>query len=253
MVCDGLLKGGNWATSAGGWTQISSLADNPNGAGGKGLRQWVGDGQNNNAGGVRVVFNSRQTEIWVRWYMRYESGFKWSPLSYQKMLYFDVGNTGQFYVGWHSFDQMRFRIYGGTGDQISAQGTGWDTVMVMGGDDGNGHKTSDGLFHYFEIHVRKETVGSIDGLAELWVDGVKIFQASNISFAGAGVGWDYFLIPSNQAYPGNGRDMAVDRTNHQITLRDGRSLGYAEYGSPDGKHFTRSLHLGNRVKWQLRF
>ena len=29
--------------------------------------------------------------------------------------------------------------------------------------------------------------------------------------------------------------MASDRTNQQIKLKDGRSLGYAEYGSPDGK------------------
>jgi pimeloyl-ACP methyl ester carboxylesterase len=29
--------------------------------------------------------------------------------------------------------------------------------------------------------------------------------------------------------------MTTDRTNRQIKLRDGRKLGYAEYGSPDGK------------------
>jgi len=29
--------------------------------------------------------------------------------------------------------------------------------------------------------------------------------------------------------------MATDRTNQQIKLEDGRMLGYAEYGAPEGK------------------
>ena len=29
--------------------------------------------------------------------------------------------------------------------------------------------------------------------------------------------------------------MVTERTNQQINLRDGRSLGYAEYGAPEGK------------------
>ncbi len=29
--------------------------------------------------------------------------------------------------------------------------------------------------------------------------------------------------------------MVTDKTNHTIKLKDGRMLGYAEYGNPEGK------------------
>lgn len=44
--------------------------------------------------------------------------------------------------------------------------------------------------------------------------------------------------------------MATDRTNQQIKLRDGRSLGYAEYGNPDGKPvFCFHGSPGSRLDW----
>ncbi|MFC1845981.1 alpha/beta fold hydrolase [Chloroflexota bacterium] len=44
--------------------------------------------------------------------------------------------------------------------------------------------------------------------------------------------------------------MTTDRTNQQIKLKDGRSLGYAEYGSPDGKTIL-CFHgfPGSRLDW----
>jgi pimeloyl-ACP methyl ester carboxylesterase len=44
--------------------------------------------------------------------------------------------------------------------------------------------------------------------------------------------------------------MAKDRTNYQIKLKDGRMLGYAEYGNPGGKPvFYFHGHPGARLEW----
>jgi pimeloyl-ACP methyl ester carboxylesterase len=46
--------------------------------------------------------------------------------------------------------------------------------------------------------------------------------------------------------------MAIDRTNQQIKLKDGRSLGYAEYGNLDGKPvFCFHGFPGSRLDWPL--
>ena len=44
--------------------------------------------------------------------------------------------------------------------------------------------------------------------------------------------------------------MVTDKTNQQIKLKDGRMLGYAEYGAPEGKpvfHFHGYPH--SRLEW----
>lgn len=44
----------------------------------------------------------------------------------------------------------------------------------------------------------------------------------------------------------------MDRTNQQIRLKDGRTLGYAEYGTPDGKPiFYFHGFPGSRLDWQF--
>ena len=46
--------------------------------------------------------------------------------------------------------------------------------------------------------------------------------------------------------------MLTDRANQQIELRDGRSLGYAEYGTPDGKPvFYFHGFPSSRIDWPL--
>ena len=46
--------------------------------------------------------------------------------------------------------------------------------------------------------------------------------------------------------------MTTDRISQQIKLKDGRSLGYAEYGSPDGKPiFYFHGFPGSRIDWLL--
>jgi pimeloyl-ACP methyl ester carboxylesterase len=46
--------------------------------------------------------------------------------------------------------------------------------------------------------------------------------------------------------------MVTDKTNQQVKLKDGRLLGYAEYGSPDGKPvFFFHGHPGSRRDWPI--
>jgi len=46
--------------------------------------------------------------------------------------------------------------------------------------------------------------------------------------------------------------MVTDKTNQQVKLKDGRLLGYAEYGSPDGKPvFYFHGHPGSRRDWPV--
>ncbi|HDH53105.1 MAG TPA: hypothetical protein ENH24_01305, partial [Nitrospirae bacterium] len=82
IACDGIVGYGNWTSDNGDSTyeveQITADANNPGGEGGKGQRHWEGDGTNNLSGGTKIEFTSSQPELWVRWYMRYEQGFKWN-------------------------------------------------------------------------------------------------------------------------------------------------------------------------------
>jgi pimeloyl-ACP methyl ester carboxylesterase len=44
--------------------------------------------------------------------------------------------------------------------------------------------------------------------------------------------------------------MAIDRINQRIQLKDGRSLGYVDYGNPDGKPiFCFHGFFGSRLDW----
>ena len=88
----------NWGGNiiSGNYVQVASAANYPGGSG-NGFRAWVGDGQNLQSGGVRVSFPSPQTELWIRWYMRYQDGFQWlnNTIHYDKTLYIrtDLSNN----------------------------------------------------------------------------------------------------------------------------------------------------------------
>src|SRR3989304_8335453 len=104
--CDGLTGYGGWVTRDGKEEQITSAANYPGGGGVRGQRQWVGDGTNNNSGGIKITFNSPQPELWIRWYMRYELGFQWDPLHYDKILYINPGPIHAVIPEFYGFDKM---------------------------------------------------------------------------------------------------------------------------------------------------
>jgi hypothetical protein len=199
LSCDSLVKYGDWTCGSGQKEQITAQANNPLGAGGKGQRQWAGDGTNDNSGSTVITFNAPQRELWIRWYMRYEAGFKWSALQYDKLIYLDNTTVPEFY-GWDSVN-----VYTApSGNHASATG-GWDTVMKNGAiDPATGHRTSDGQWHWYEVHLKND---GTNGIAEFWVDGVRYLSAANVNF---GTDFTHVIIGENQNSPNNGGCSFID-------------------------------------------
>ena len=191
-------------TSCGGHgEQFTTAANMIAGGGGRGQRHWVGDGTNNNSGGINVVFTPTP-EIWIRWYMRYESGFAWDALNYDKILFLHTDGGSDAIPEWKNIND--FCIYNqATGDDHNNlwTGEGWQTVM--GGD------TSDGQWHCYEIYLKMDTNGT-NGECRLWIDGDPKGTLTGIKWSGndTTTGWNYVGIGSNQATPDNGHAMAVD-------------------------------------------
>ena len=213
--CDGLSGNGNWTCNNGDGTirkeQITAAANYPNGSGGKGQRHWLGDGVNNISGEMRIDWSpTPQNEIWIRWYMRYESGFRWKNLVDNKILTVNSGYINRTIFGFEWSDQIRIYSNGYNGLYYSAVGDGWRGIM--GGDAG------DGKWHLYEIHLKMDTNGN-DGIAEAWVDGIKRVSYTNANFGGlqGAPGWSALQIASNSNSPSNGRCMAVDYDDLMIS------------------------------------
>ena len=199
LGCDSIAKYGDWTCGSGQKEQITSAANNPGGPGGKGQRQWSGDGTNDNSGSTVVNFNAPQKELWIRWYMRYQAGFKWTTLQYDKILYLDNTTVPEF-LGWDSVN-----VYTAPSGNVASTTGGWDTVMKNGAiDPATGHRTSDGQWHYYEVHLKNN--GSA-GVAEFWVDGVRHLSANNVSY---GTDFNHVIIGENQNSPNNGGCSYVD-------------------------------------------
>ena len=209
--CDGLRGEGGWTCDNGAGTvreeQITAAANYSGGGGGKGQRHWLGDGVNNVSGGLAAAFQSSQSELWVRWYMRYEQGFEWNPyLGNQKILYFDPTAFPRLIVEYYGQDRVQIYSYA-SGQGYPSVGNGWNTIMANGGTDARGNKTSDGQWHLWEFHVKMDTNGS-NGVLELWIDNNKVIDVNNANLAAAPL--SSLLIGSNGFTPGNGRCMYVD-------------------------------------------
>lgn len=246
LNCDGIGKGGSWATSSGHYDQIISAANNSAGGGGKGYRHWVGDGINNNGGGITVSF-SPQTELWMRWYHKWALDFQWNTLIYDKLLYFDMGQSGSTIIEPYGFDKFTFRLYTGTQDYQSASGTGWDTIMSAGALDGNGHRKSDGQWHCFEIHIKQETSGNSNAELDFWIDGVSVMHETGFQF-GDSTGWETITLNSNQRTVNNGVDMPVDMDD--IAISNTGYIGPLGGGGAGNDTTSPTVNMTNPVDGQ---
>lgn len=196
LNCDGMDWGGAWFFDSH-RTQIITDANNAVGLGGRGIRFWKGDGSNQDSGTVTVEFPAPSPEIWIRWYQKYQTGFDWEFLGYDKTLYIRA-NGGATDVIPEFNDDDYVLIAQGTYDyyQVKTNGYGWQDVM--------GGSTGDGQWHAYEIHLKMDT-NSINGIGKFWVDGE--LQISNIVVdwsdgdQTARNGWDYFEFDSNQNAP----------------------------------------------------
>ena len=199
--CDGLTHYGDWITKDGKEEQITSAANYSGGGGGRGQRHWLRDGHTVNSGGTRIEFASPQSELWIRWYMRFQSGFQWNTLVTFKIFYIDVTLPNHVVVHYCWQDRLCVSPFGHS--YSTPSGNGWNTIMANGGTDANGNKTSDGQWHLYEVHIKMDTNGS-NGIAEWWVDGVQRLYRTDVNY-GTYARWKTMVIGSNSIFPANGQ------------------------------------------------
>ena len=179
---------------------------------------------------MRIAFNSPQSELWIRWYMRYEQDFEWNPLVQDKILYIDV-NTHPFLVfGYNWSDEVQF-LADGNPYSVGA-GNGWNTIMANGTTDARGNKKSDGQWYLYEIHIKMDTNGS-NGIGEAWIDGIRRFSRSDMDFGSqtfGKTGWSHIGIGNNNQIPTTTRCMFVDFDDISISGIAAASSGNSSGG-----------------------
>lgn len=234
--CDSVKNDGitwSWGSYGigGNYTQVSSKANFAGGDGGNGFRSWVGDGDNQHSGPVAVQFPSKQKEIWIRWYQRYQAGFSWSQLIYEKTLYlrtdYSLGLIGtQMVPGFYGSAYILASQNTSYGFPVSTgYGGGWDSIM--------GGSVSDGQFHCYEIYIKMDT-NSANGVGRLWIDGKLVGENKYADWSGgdasAKQGIAFFDFHNNQKYPYNGTVMYVDYDD--FAIYNSRPPNTDDHGNP---------------------
>jgi hypothetical protein len=202
-------------------TTITPAANYPNGGGGNGIRFWVGDGHNITSGAARVSLPAPTKELWIRWYARYEKGFNFNGLSYDKWLYLRTAGRSAIIEPVRS-DGFAI-IAQGTNDyyQASCTNCGFYTNNLANGE-----------WHAYEVHMKMDTNGK-DGIGRLWIDGKLVIENTSVDWsngdAGTRKGWTWFDFHSNNREPANGRPMYFDYDDIAISTK-----GYIGPINPSG-------------------
>jgi hypothetical protein len=197
VTCDGIFSNGDWTTSNGSREQITSAANYPGGAGGRGQRHWIGQssGNTNGSGGVWYRFAPVQ-EVYVRWYVRWQAGLKLGgnaqPIARNhKIVYFSGGGCGQPGGCYFDIQGNNFGFIVNGYDYHG--GTGWDGMFR------GSNAPSDGRWIVMEIRLKNSTGGLPNGIAQWWVDGVLQLNATNVDMKGS-TGFAEFEFPNNHQF-----------------------------------------------------
>lgn len=192
LNCGGLTGGGGHTTSSGNVEAITTAANYPGGGGGRGQRHWIGPGKNDNSGGISHNFSTRQTELWMRWYMRYEKGYQIQSLSgdtfAQKQLYFGLTENHILYMM-----GSRWKVLINGSNYIA------DAPGGFGAHFGGNTVSSHGEWVCIEYHFKLDNPkGSSNGIVELWVNNVPIFSHKNVNLGISNLnGYDNVGWPEN--------------------------------------------------------
>ncbi|MBJ6727572.1 hypothetical protein [Geomesophilobacter sediminis] len=202
-VCDGLTREGDWGPPTL-TEQITSTANNPNGGGGKGQRHWLqGQGTgtctqvDGNSGGTRIDFTTGSTEMWVRFYLRFQAGFNWTDYEGYKLIYFNhdgYQNFNYFQIGeWGPEGYLDYVPQFGSPNQPAHDQATVGYVTTYG-------QPARGDWHCIELHIKSESgPGVTDGVAQIWVDGILKGDHHNVDHGFKSNGWTIsgFVIGSN--------------------------------------------------------
>lgn len=205
----------SWGAAAvdGNYTQVSTFANYSGGAGGNGFRAFAPNNLTDldpqgTSGPVLIDLPSAQKELWIRWYQRYQQGWKWRDGNpyYDKTLYIKTGTPSTAVIPeFHIADYTVISQGVGIPNYYQVQGSlGWQDVMSG--------SVSDGLFHAYEIYIKMDTDGvsggaSANGVGRLWIDGVLVAENTAVNWSGgdstAKNGWMECEFESNQRYTDN--------------------------------------------------
>lgn len=217
LLCDSIDNAGDWTCNTSTYSQgdqITSDANNQIGNGGRGFRHWLGDYYDydkngvvdkQGGGGVGINFSTPQKELWVRWYQRYQSGFQWSSIGFQKVLYIHTGDaSGNSAIPEFYGDNYLLAAQASPSSNQVLSAFGWSEVNS--GTQGV-LSPGDGQFHEYEIHLKMDT-GGYNGVGQLWIDGdLKVSNTAvnwSNSYTVAMQGWTWILVGSNASTPDNG-------------------------------------------------
>jgi hypothetical protein len=234
--CDGVDAYGSWMCDSSHGMMINSSANYPGGAGGKGFRIWYGDSTNKQSADPSFTFSTRPTELWMRYYARWEPGFSASGI-YQKMLYLYTTTGVQALLNPVGPSNCLFTAQG-DGECWSTSGPGycqpseWKSTCgsnVMGFNPST--LLHDGSWQLFEYHFKTNTSGD-NGIFEFWINDVLVFSKANINYGGGGI--DRILFPSNNSTLRNGRCMYYDQDDFAFstTGRIGPYVGAVNTSAP---------------------
>lgn len=247
VTCDGMSSYGGWTAANGGKEQITTAANYSGGGGGRGQRHWISNGTNSNSGSVVTSFTNPSTEIYIRWYVRFQSGLDLgSAGSPHKLLYWNdcTGNAGGCYFAIND-----------TTVRLSVAGANYDNGGTWGWQDWMGGTTADGNWHWIELHVHRVS-GSGNDVVEAWFDGTKRLDRSNVTFNGNAGGFDGAIIPENGAFvvsPTNIDmyedidDLAIQTTGPIGALSGGGGGGSSTGGSMDVRHVPHQNGIARTV------
>lgn len=158
LDCDGLNKGLNVAHGE----EITASANYPAGGGGKGQRHYFNPG----SGGLRIYFNTPQTHVWIRWYMKFSAGWTGTWHSFKVLYLYDFErNPGYVQLG--SPGMGGARLFGG-GNHAHSQSCKYCGFGFTFGAD-------EWVLHEVEIDIT-------GGIARWWINEELIINATQISW-----------------------------------------------------------------------
>ena len=151
--CDGLTAAvGDWYASGHG-EQITTPANNPMGAGGRGQRHWMGEGGSGTApGSGEIAYNfPSSSNVYMRFYFRLQSGMPINAIKYWKLIY-AYGGGNSFYMDTEA-GGLQISLYDRSNRHTGSYGLA----------DAYGSTVSDGSWHAMEVHF-----DMANGIFEYW-------------------------------------------------------------------------------------
>lgn len=225
---DQLTGWGGWTSAAGNVDEISVAGNNPLGTG-MGLRHVRGganttdnpEGKNNGGGGIKIdLAQWKPREIWLRYYSRWQAGFRWQWINYTKELYINVSkasgptfttafsSNNRFGLGWVFPTQWThagapgWNWINGAPNACETDKTATTPAFPPGCTSSGPLVRSNGSWHFYEFHIN-----SVSGLMESWVDG-HLTGRQTQAIGGGTI--DFILVGSNQCCVAIQPDMYTD-------------------------------------------